>query len=1148
MEFTEGMNPDINLYSALDNSWAMAKNVRRVNGVIEVDYGIVDVASLGGEVVGVCNTGKIVYIFTSESESRYNDRIYKYDGVTVSTIIQTNLGLSPSIEIEIVYKYNDLGDVLIAWIGGDKPLRVINTTNLPLISGIDSISYIPINADELKLTYVKPRYNYTDLQLTTRDDGNLSAGVYQVSIRYKYKDVITDWIPLSNRVIIEGRIELSDAIEQNYDGAQYADSHADYLEFMESEEGNNGLILTIPTLDSSYDTIDVAIIRSLMTGDMESTATVQYDIPIASYTNTSIVITDLSDTYITVDELLGNHSSIFKPKSITNFNSNLLIGGYTSTEQDVTNSQLIDNITLQWVAERLLNSDGTSDDASRHITFQWGEVYAFYAAYVYDDDTVGPYHHIQGAAPTTTQGDAYSTTVTPNSLSDNARYFHIIDTSTTIGVLDSGEVYGNFGVWENENEIDGESGNPMRHFRFPHRYAIKNALGGTNSNWADEFLLNSKLGVRVHVDSTNLPTGVKSIKIAYAKRDLTNATVLDSGLSSCHLAYNYTTLSYERTDARHYHPLLVNNRYIPSHMYQVGIHDRSYIIPANATAGTFLQCSDVEFKIEHNGEHENWFTGDCISSSPNEDIHLITNKIMNDIRDIYNNVYNQTLVPMCNVELDTHMLTYSGDVVKHKMVSMPFRPNTYSYEFENYMDDLDVTMQAYYSIVTGLMVQAYMEMTGQLLYEDFADYENYEYGVLTLSIDRWYSRLRGMTTLPIGKPGIMASLSDNIINTHNNTIIISESDNTVENNWLQFDPNNCYKIPNINGSIFQLVSYANTVFIRTDRSIYVAKIRDTFDMTNGAVGIKSGELFDQRPQELIPTSNGMMSGNSKYGTYTTKVGVVMIDITTASIYLIGESMTDLTITNKEYFKSLFENVQSTHFSSLMGCAVMYDEGYNRLYITIGSTTLTFDVMTKQLISTHNLGNIFPFAIKGIHDPFYIYKNDSNAFKIGQLTDNVYPDEAYIDIAIAFSDALSFGLNDVAWLTYGGVMNTVKAISIWTHLGATGIIDIVRNMDSNGSQGIIITGNTSFDVDGVYRFNEIFDNVIQKELGPTHPASDTYDISLYTSNIDTTLQDTELFGTLFKVRLYLKKSGESIDNRNCKLKRIDLTPRQYTSKY
>lgn len=1142
MEFTQGMQPDGNLYSSIDGSWAMAKNVRRVNGVIEVDYGTVNVHDLGGNVVGTCNIGTELIIMTSEGINDV-DRIYKFNGTSITTILKADLNLDPDNELEIVYKYNKKNEIVIAFIDSINQLRTLNIDDLPFIHGIDPITKEISSLDDLALTKVGVEYKVPIFKLSAGHGGELGLGVYQVSIRYKYKDVISKWSILSDRILLLGESN-STIIKVNPQNSFWphspGDNQVNWLPYLSSESSDNVINVRLTELDKTYESFDIAIVKSLSTGGFESTCGIISNVTIPSSGTKVVYINGSYNTYVEIDEILATPFSIYKPKALTNFRDKLFVGNYETKPPSTTLSDQIDKVSLKWIIKKGINS--------KQSTFKWGEVYAFYGAFLYKDGSISQFEHIKGRALEASDLVDYVTT-DDNMLNASPKNFHIEDTTTNITQDADSNIIGDFGAWQNENEFYDDAGQDnVRHHRFPHKDIIMDpSIAGWDVPSSENAKRYPTLGIIVDTSLVTMPDDVQGMVISYAKRDLNNATALDDGVY--HKILRITVESdeitrFEQTNAISPY-VMINNRYVSAYAYLRLIHTRFFnmVEASNCT----YHIPNLTFRIEHNVIQKNEWTGDILLFTLDTVSGVIDSMsgsaftIMNDIRDIYNSRFNQTLVFATYVKNGVVTESFNGDVFTSLYYSLQFAESAET--IHRLISEIRV------ACITSPIIQDTMEVTGLPIYENQLK-DEFEKGVQTFSIDRYYSRLKGASELCTNKAFILIEDITKLNNKMYNDIVQSYAVSTEYNNWLLFNANDYYTVQNINGGIYQLITYGNALYIRTDRSLYIAKIRDTFDMTNGTVGLKSGELFDQLPQELMPTSTGFMQANSKFATFLSKLGVVLVDITTASIYILGAELVDLTITNKEYFKTIMSKVKSSHLSSLLGVSVCHDSRYNRLFITIRDTILSFDVMTKQLISTHTLPNNYMFSLLGKESPYYIHTRINNygntSYTISKLDDSQFPDESYIDISIASEKLPSFGLNDVSWITVGGVANTLESIAIWTELGATGTIDIDRVSINMVNGNDVITGNTSFDVDGVYRFNEIFDRVVDHAISMYSAASTKYDVQINPSNIDSTNNATDLFGTQFKIRFYLKKSSRTIINRNCKLKSIGLNLKSYTS--
>jgi hypothetical protein len=1133
MRFTGGMQPDANIYDYVDGTWVNAKNIRRVNNVIEVDYGTVDVSTIGGEVVGVCNTGTALYIFSSE-QTAGRDRISKFDGTSVTLLLYADLDLTPNVELQVVYKYNEKGEVVLAWIDSINKLKVLNIDNLPFINGIDPVTKELSVSSDLDLITNCPVFDQPTLSLKSEVDGIYNAGVYQVCIRYKYKDVITNWSVLSNRVIILGTSKTLNYSSYSYHTLRslYNDNVYGMYPYLFNSINNKSLELTLYELDTSYQYIDIAVIKSLDAGAYESTVGLITNIKINNYSEFTVKLSGRYDSYTELSDILNKSYSILAPKSITNFRDKLLIGNYSSIDINDDPRDILSNLTINWKAEK---------SSSKSATFQWGEVYAFYAAYVYEDGTKSPYFHIYGREHVSPYDDDFKTS----------------NTAWMPPLTSGDDIVGQMGAWQNDDEVytDGDYvGENVRHHRFPHKnWALSTAI--SDAGWTNEDTKFAKLGITIDLSTVTLPSNVKGISIGYAKRDLKNATVVDVGMAS-HVEYKlYTDLSLEYNGTMFNFPIAFINGFIPSNPYIVGVYDYKHELAAWTTSGEI----SLIYKLEDNESTDNTFRPDCYflehtsyytESSPSPYVgHTV--QLMNNISNIYNPYSNQEIVTCAYIKNGTSKAIYEGDVY----TSYAVMPKYTLVEREGGLDDV-ILREHRQVIITSPLIPDLMEFSGLPMYNDNSINVNmFEKGVQTLSFNRFYIRLMGLPQLPLSEIYVMFDALVNPINEFKNSIVISDIGNINDNKWLRFDTSNYYTMPNINGSIYQLITYGNALYIRTNRSIYMAKIRDTFDMSNGQVGLKSGELFDQLPQELIPTSTGFIAGNSKLATSITKIGVVIVDITTSSIYILGNEFVDLTITNKEYFKWLFNNiyegavnkpVNNVHLSSLEGASICYESAYNRLFITLNTKVLTFDVMSKQLISVFDIEPNYIFSLLGNNTPYYICGNSNDGFKIKKLSNSTYPDEAYIEVSIAVKDLPVIGFNKIMWNTLDGNNSTIKSISIWSDLAATGEIDIVTADVTMVDDNNTIVGNTTFDVSGMYSFNDIFDNVIDKAVS-IFTSTNRYQVEINDSNININKRDTDIFATHFRIRLYLKKSGVSISNRNCKLRSLDIILKSYTSK-
>lgn len=434
------------------------------------------------------------------------------DGNWTTKQLPLNWSYDFSIERPVhgVYRRNFKGELLIAWTDQINPPRIIN---------IDSIqSPQAIDANDIEDTLIFPTASLSSIEVETPTGGNLLTGTYFVTYAYKGQDnTLTNFLNISKPVWVTpfssgGFFDLT-----GDNGGQPSDKQ---------------LFITFRNVDIRYEYLVVAVI-AVVNG--VTSARMVKEVPINKTSNgsTDLVATFVGNeitTAVTLEEILIPTITYQSAKTLTQNSDRLYIGNLT-TEKEIDYQYIVNDIKIKYTTT-LYNSSftGSSHKVNVPKTFQHGEVYAFYIAFIKPDGTMTKAFHIPGRRMFPNDIDL----VTPPDFPTTQR-FRIYDTTVKTGT-DIGEM----GFWENNEETyptegffpkdvwdsNGNNLTKVRHHKFPTMAWLKLYHYLNEPLYGVEKI--DHLGIQL--DNVTVPTGCVGYQIFYAERTFANSTVLGTDI------------------------------------------------------------------------------------------------------------------------------------------------------------------------------------------------------------------------------------------------------------------------------------------------------------------------------------------------------------------------------------------------------------------------------------------------------------------------------------------------------------------------------------------------------------------------------------------------------------------------------------------
>jgi len=307
-------------------------------------------------------------------------------------------------------------------------------------------------------------------------------------------------------------------------------------------------------------------------------------------------------------------------------------------------------------------------------------------------------------------------------------------------------------------------------------------------------------------------------------------------------------------------------------------------------------------------------------------------------------------------------------------------------------------------------------------------------------------------------------------------------------------------IPKYKGVITNLIGQGNNLFVQTNHTTWIYKIKDTLktDEINAYLG--RSDLFDIQAQELI-FGKLSIGGNAHVGSHLQfRHGVLYPDAVGGNLFLFRDSIkniADIGLSNdiKNYLKGATE----VHLG--------YDDNLDRVMVSIinPSNTVTPAILLSYYpsldywVSAHTHTGVKPFSFDGSIQYANInttvvgnrlYKHDPLASSLDLVgfdprdpaLRHFHERDAHIDVVIGSPSTAPVAMNTVYFKTICESLlednnkyisdTTFDEIMCYTRTKCTG----VRNLMDNRSHKTRLGGFSSYK-HGIWRFNDIKDMIV-----------------------------------------------------------------------
>ena len=235
------------------------------------------------------------------------------------------------------------------------------------------------------------------------------------------------------------------------------------------------------------------------------------------------------------------------------------------------------------------------------------------------------------------------------------------------------------------------------------------------------------------------------------------------------------------------------------------------------------------------------------------------------------------------------------------------------------------------------------------------------------------------------------------------TIRSLDDEGSINDKYRLFQALEFKDLPRNRGDIFKLFTLGSILYLLTERSLFVTRGKQQLQLgDNTQAYIGSGNIFEQDPDEVIPTTVGYGGCDSQFSALTTRYGQFYVNRRDKKVYMYGESITEISSLGME--KWFIDNIpyrleQYGYDLNLSGFEVdaptadfgfvaTYDPKFKRIILTKIEklpTTLFINLYNQNAIIVENGSFI------NIRNGKEISLSDINYFTDGGWTLSYYPE-------------------------------------------------------------------------------------------------------------------------------------------------------------
>jgi hypothetical protein len=180
------------------------------------------------------------------------------------------------------------------------------------------------------------------------------------------------------------------------------------------------------------------------------------------------------------------------------------------------------------------------------------------------------------------------------------------------------------------------------------------------------------------------------------------------------------------------------------------------------------------------------------------------------------------------------------------------------------------------------------------------------------------------------------------------TIRSLDDEGSINDKYRFFQALEYKDLPRNRGDIFKLFTLGSILYLHTERSLFVTRGKQELqlgDNTQAYVG--SGNIFEQDPDEVLPTTTGYGGCDSQFSALTTRYGQFFMNRRDARVYMYSESIVEISSLGMEKWfldhipfrlELLGMDLEAAEFkldspTAEFGFVAVYDPKFKRIILT-----------------------------------------------------------------------------------------------------------------------------------------------------------------------------------------------------------------------
>jgi len=244
------------------------------------------------------------------------------------------------------------------------------------------------------------------------------------------------------------------------------------------------------------------------------------------------------------------------------------------------------------------------------------------------------------------------------------------------------------------------------------------------------------------------------------------------------------------------------------------------------------------------------------------------------------------------------------------------------------------------------------------------------------------------------------------------TIRSQNDEGSIADRYREFLALEFKDIPKNRGDVWKLFTLGSVLYMHTERSLFITKGKENLQLGDGSQAfIGSGDIFQQDPDELIPTTEGYGGTDSQFTGITTRYGQFFFNRRDKKAYILSDGITEASAAGMEkwfldntpyeleaYGLDVTVGYNADSPTDVFGFVAVYDPKFKRILLTknevIPTTLFKTQFDSGNIVVINNKFYVGSQAIFG--DPGYspgdlLDLEDTSMFTKSGWTVSYYPE-------------------------------------------------------------------------------------------------------------------------------------------------------------